>query len=197
MLFSGSTTGRTTTVVLDKSRTVRLEGPITGDMLPKIHRIGKLSDKSTDPIFLVINSPGGSVFLLKLILNYIHRAKTRGSSVICITSQVAASAAFSVFSECSHRLSLPYSVFLWHPVRVVVGGLFGAALTPNDAEEIFEDLKREEAWLNVHLRSRLPISDELFYKHYHAETLHNATDLTKLIPGWMEIIDDFQIRDMN
>lgn len=186
--------GKPRNLRLPASRTVILEGAVDGAAVKEFMRFEKFLDESTDqPIAVVINSFGGSVMAMKFILNWIHRAKSRGVPVICIVDTVAASAAFSIFAECSERYALPYSMHLWHPVRVRVGGLFGTAVTPEVAEELADSLKREEEWLVQHLRSRLPIDDVTFYKHYRAETLHNATDLNELIPGWMTIIDDYQV----
>jgi hypothetical protein len=88
---------------------------------------------------------------------------------------LAASMAFSIYAECSERWALPYAWLLWHPPSS------GAQrLTPNNAQQMADELKTVEELMIGALRPHLKMSDELFYKHYYAETLHSATSLAKL-----------------
>lgn len=71
---------------------------------------GILPEERT-PIVLVINSGGGSVFDGIGLMDAIKQSKT---PVIGICTAYAMSMAFSIFSVCHMRVSMPNSIFMYH-----------------------------------------------------------------------------------
>lgn len=165
------------------------EGIMVGD------RILDLSEKSDAPIYILINSPGGSVTVGFTIIGAIERAKERGVQFRCAVTGFAASMAFQILTHCQKRYALPYSMLLWHPVRVVFGGgMFSApvVLLPVEVEALSEDLKGIENIMIPQLTSTLRIPRRQFYLHYHGETLHQALSIERMAPHFLTIVEDYE-----
>lgn len=64
-----------------------------------------------EPIVLVINSGGGSVFDGVGLMDAIRQSKT---PVIAICAGYAMSMAFNIFSVCHLRVAMPNSIFMYH-----------------------------------------------------------------------------------
>lgn len=136
-------------------------------------------------IYLIINSPGGSVTAGTFILSAMEYAHAKGRRFVCVVPGLAASMAFQIFAYCDDRYAFPNAYLLWHPVRA------GAdrPLTPVDARRLSRDLDRIEATLVEDLRLRMKLDDETFYEHYYAETLFRATELRKLLPSYYILVN--------
>lgn len=154
----------------------------------------KAAEEDDGPMYILINSPGGSVFVGYTIISAMERAKARGVRFVCGVTGMAASMAFQIFAHCDERYSLGYSMFLWHPVRISLGGGFGAgiALTPQLAKSLYEDLAQVESIMRPFLIRTLQMDPALFDMHYLAETLHYAGPLVALSPDFMRIVEDYK-----
>jgi len=77
------------------------------------------SIQSDDNIFVYIDSPGGSVYEMNEIINYM---KHSGKQYVCV-AKFAASAAFSIFQFCQKRYMIPFSsISMQHDVA---GQMYG------------------------------------------------------------------------
>jgi len=160
--------------------------------IPLVDKIISQSNDGTT-ITLIINSPGGEVNAGLYLLNAMKLAQARGANFRCITTGLSASMALQIFAKCDSRYALPNSFLLYHPVRVNIGGgLFspGIALTPNLAQELAFELDRLEKILVSDLRKSMKVSDEIFNRNYHAETLLLASEVNSDSPGWLTLVDD-------
>ncbi len=183
------------TIDMTGSRTVRISGEVGGSILSVASNIERLSAASSEPINIIINSPGGSVPAGLQLVEALHIAKARGVTVRCAVTNLAASMAFIILSECSERYALSNSLLLFHPARAM---LMFATLKAEDARYMAEELEA----INFEMCDRLELSmgiasakhKEWFSYHYKNETLWTATRLVKQIPqrNWITIVSDIK-----
>ena len=151
-------------------------------------RILDFADKSKDPIYLVINSPGGSVVAGLQVITTMRIAQSRGVTIKCIVPMMAASMAFQIFAECDERYAFDNSLLLWHPIRVTVNGV----LTPKRATELAKMMALYEKHMVDVLLAKLEIDPEVFYYHYYSETLHLGVGLKEIAPDFLTLIQDVE-----
>lgn len=184
-----------TLVDLRGPRTIRINGEIGMNALKIAGDIEQLSALSSEPINLVINSPGGSVVAGSQLIESVHIAQQRGVKVRCAVTNLAASMAFLLLTECDERYALSSSLLLFHPARAMI--MF-AALKAEDARYMAEELEA----INVAACDRMEGSmgivtaaqKKWFDYHFNNETLWLAARLAKQIPqrGWLTIVSDIK-----
>lgn len=176
----------TTSVTLDKTRTVVIKGPISSPAAADA--IFKLTTKSaTLPIDIVLSSPGGSISAGLVIESAIKIAQNRGILVRCHVPVYAASMAFYLLTQCSERYVLTNSFLLFHQARI--GSANG--LTQQDLQDSAESLKVTEERLKLNMQDEMEMNPALFEKHYKLATLWVAIDLIKQTrDGFLKIVDD-------
>ena len=176
---------------IDANRTVVINGAVDGSILAQAQAIDKLSQTKGD-IYIVINSPGGSVAAGMQFLNVMIAAKSRGSKLICAVPGMAASMAFHFLAECTERYALQYSLLLWHPMRV--GGMF-ASFSADEMEYLIGVIRAWEIPLNNRLIESMGISKDKFYYHYSHETLFIPSQLHAIIGGrWIRVVKDIRVK---
>lgn len=179
-----------TTLELDKNRLVEIIDEVDGTMLVDvIQRIDKLSTQSSDDIDVLINSPGGSVFVGTSIIDAMNVAKARGVKFRCTVGTLAASMAFIILSECDERYSLPNAKLLFHPVST--GG-------QGRLQEMIVQLKMVEG-LEQTIMKRLQESMQLEWKQFHmfyfAEVWFHGYQLASHAKGFLTLVDDVKGTD--
>ncbi len=188
--YNSHTEGRATVsrqVSINTKRMIPIVGPIGGDtVLRGAAKLQQLLKEGTAPVYLYLNSPGGSVQAGYYFINAMEKAQGLGVKFICVVDDMAASMAFQFLAHCDTRYSMKSSMLLWHPVRV---GLFMATLTPAQAQTLANDLSYIESVMVPKLKSVLRISDADFTRHYNEETLHYGIELYKLSPSFLTIVD--------
>ena len=112
-------------------RTLTVIGPIGAGAIETAHKIERLSAKSSDPIYIVINSPGGGVLAGSQLSQAMDIARARDVKVVCAVGSMAASMAFQLLPHCTERYALPNSLLLFHPSRVFV--MFGVITAQDSA----------------------------------------------------------------
>lgn len=172
------------TLEIVPERTLYISGPIGPDIVAQANTLVNLATASTDPVYLVINSPGGSVLPGMQFLQAMRIAKRRGADVNCVVPVMAASMAFQIFAECSNRYAFETSLLLWHPMWMNAG-----KLNRDQAEKVVDSFERLELPFIQTLRDELQISDEDFYKHYRWETWHTGLSLQLLSPKFFTMVD--------
>jgi ATP-dependent protease ClpP protease subunit len=186
---------------VDPTRLVRVIGEVNGSMLPLANRIDQLSAQSDEPIYLLINSPGGSIVIGNLIINSMNQAKARGSRIVCVSTLIAASMAFQFLVECDERYAMRYTKLLFHPPRVMLQG----GLKHEDLSQLSTELRDIENKMVPRINEVLKMDAKEFRKNYLLETLWDAEDLIRATnTGWLHLIDSvegvsdvFQIRPDN
>lgn len=174
------------TVTVPKDRSLTILGPIGSSAIYSANEL--LEFKGNDPVWLVLNSPGGSIIAGMQILSAMRILKERGTPIHCVVPMMAASMAFQILAECDKRYGLHYSLLLWHPPRIQFMGV----LTPKLAKQIAIDLRMYEKEMVGVLLEKLQIDPEVFFYHYHAESLFFGGALNELVPGFITIVDDIK-----
>lgn len=171
------------TVYVDPDRTIALNGPIFANALSAAHAVDTLSLASIDPIYIIINSPGGSVLAADILIGALKQAKERGVDTVCIVPVLAASAAFQIFLHCSDRFAFEEAALMWHPVRAVI-----MASTTKQLAGALQSLDRTEDRLTRDLQEALNIPEAVFWNHYWNETLWAASDLEDLTSNFLRTV---------
>lgn len=178
------------------TRLIRIEGQVGPDIMASAIKMDELSSASKEPINIVINSPGGSVFAGIQMVEAIHIAQNRGVKVRCAVSTMAASMAFIILSECDERYAFSNSLLLFHPASV--GIMFGV-LRAEQARAIAEDLEAINDDMSDLMKAAMGVNDffqEQWYRyHFNKETLWTAKRLAKEAPNekFLAIISDIRL----
>lgn len=170
-------------------RTLSLLGEVSGgNSLYLAGQIERLSSESKDPIYLIINSPGGSVNAGLQVAQSLDMARARGTKVVCAVGFMAASMAFQLLPHCSERYALPNTLLLFHPSRVLI--MMGA-LTADQASGLATDMKKiDTRGLKEISEMMKPKSQDWLNYNFKKETLWTATDLVaETSDGWLNIVD--------
>lgn len=115
------------TIVLEKTNTVSIVGPVTqSSMATAMQELAEVSENIsvTEPIYLVLNTPGGSVFAG---LDFIDYAKAIPNKIITVT-KFAASMGFQIVQNMEDRLITNSGVLMSHRARGGVQGQFDGEL---------------------------------------------------------------------
>ena len=174
------------TLKVDNTRLVNILGDVDFRILAKANEILKLSTASTKPIYLLINSPGGSVAAGSIFIDSMNLIKKKGIKIKCLSTIYNASMAFSIFATCSERYALPNTSLLFHPVRIGLEGMYREMdLTP-----IATSLGKIDSILQTFLVESTAIDKEIMMKAYYEEKWWTALELkTATKQGWLTIID--------
>lgn len=175
------------TLHVDKARVVSVLGRVDGRIIEKANELMKLAKSSREPIYVFINSPGGSVRAGDVFIDAMTVVKSRGIEIKCVTSIYAASMAFSILVNCTDRYVLPNTRLLFHPVRA---GLMGS-YTGIEMAEIGAELNEMDTTLQDLLVSKTGIDREVMKKAYYAEKWWKAPEIqAATTEGWLTIVDD-------
>ena len=176
---------------VDTTRVVEIAGVVDGSVLTQADLIYTLSKESSAPIYILINSPGGSVYVGLQFINAMEVAKERGVRFICAVPGIAMSMAFQFLLYCDERYALPHALLLWHPVRI--SGFI--TLTPEIAAELTADLERTERLLYSPLEDVLNsvgMIDSDLRRHYLKETIWTAEELVSETRRFITLIKDIE-----
>ena len=167
---------------LQPERTIVIEGPITGGIVgPVLSTLDKLVAKDKEaPVDVVISSPGGSLVAGYLIVDRMEALRAEGVRFRCLVRSVAASMAFQLLLHCDERYSTPHAFLLWHPVRVFYQG----PLTADMSKVLGKQMSLSDKMIKDELYKFLPVAKPAIDWHFTNETLHHATQLDKLAPGF-------------
>lgn len=188
LLFTatGFSTGQQSNVLKVNSRIVLVEGEIR-DLKEQSKKLMELAVQDSAPIYVFIDSYGGSVIAGGMFIQAIDRVKSYGVEVRCVVEGVAASMAMHIFANCSKRYAFETSLLLWHPAYRYVRG---AAITEKVAERISKQIKLLTELYEMRLKKALALKDEVYYEYYYNEYFVTAWRLNKLTPSFMQIIDN-------
>lgn len=107
------------TVRPDATRTVFIEGVIEGNVSLAAEKIKSLGEKSKEPIFLLLNSPGGSVLDGALVISAIEASP---APVYTVCLQLCASMAAMIHQYGHKRMMVNRSILMFHDAA---GGVQG------------------------------------------------------------------------
>lgn len=175
------------TITLPENRTIEIIGDIDFPLLQKANDLKKMVSDSKAPIYILINSPGGSILAMDQFIGAMKIAKAHKVQLNCVVGVIAASAAFDILTACDRRYALPTSLLLFHPPSVTLMGFYRTS----DIELIYQELSKSEKKTIDNLVKVTGIPSPVFLKHFYDETLFVAPELIKIArPGFLVLVDD-------
>jgi ATP-dependent protease ClpP protease subunit len=175
------------TITLDKSRLIEIIDEVDGSMLEVAQKIDKMSAAGDKNIDILINSPGGSVFVGTTILDSMALAKARGVTIRCVVGSLAASMAFVILTDCDERYALANAKLLFHPVSTGGQGRLQELLI---TMKVVENL---EQGIMAKLQRSMNLEWKKFHMFYFSEVLWHASQLAEHTGGngrWLTIVDN-------
>lgn len=121
---------------LPKDRTVYLFGQVSGNALVIAEQIQALNMISSAPIYILINSPGGSVLSGSILISAMQTSKAK---ITTICSGMCASMGAMIFEYGAERLMVDRSLIMFHPATVQYEG---------DVDRIFSFIKTIKLYTN-------------------------------------------------
>ena len=171
-------------VTVDSDRLIEIVGDINRLKLKlKGIELENVMETGPGPVYLLINSSGGSVQPTLTFIDRINNLKAQGTPVFCITGTEAMSAALYMLDSCSVRYILPSAQIMWHPIRTrnpfqpLEGIVLDAAIMFEKEKELLETMRRN-----------MGLNEDVFYSHYVHETVWPATVLAKQAPDYFTIV---------
>ena len=176
-------------LTVDKTRLVPILGRIDGSIVEKANALVKLANKSTKPVFLMVNSPGGSVRAGKVFIDAMEIVKSRGVTINCFTTTYAASMAFSILMHCDNRYVLENVTLLFHPIRI----RFAGPLTAQLSLKMHEAMQPMDNALLNQIEDSLNIDHQVMVNAFYDEKWWDAKELRSVInDNWMTIVKDIK-----
>lgn len=174
---------------LDKERTVTLSGIIDDNTFGAANQLIGLAEEDDDPIDIVISSPGGSVAHGLYFIQAMKEVKAKGIKIRCYVPTMAASMAFTIFTQCDERYALPYARLLFHSPRV--SGTF--TIDAQISRQLANGLTGLENMLLQMILPVMGVSKEKgglwFVTAYNEERMFLASDLHKEGPVvWFTVV---------
>jgi ATP-dependent Clp protease protease subunit len=97
---------------LPGARTLNLAGVVNSNAIILSYKIAELSKQSKDPIYLVIDSPGGSVLAGGILLSAMQASR---APIYTICHSLCASMAAMIHQYGAKRLTVDRSILMFHP----------------------------------------------------------------------------------
>lgn len=174
-----------------------ISGQVTGNSAQQfINQVDKVLQQPELPesVFILINSPGGSVFEGRAMISMIEILKARGVTVNCGVAKLSASMGMHLLTACDNRYALRGAFLLFHEARIFIM----AAMAPSDLELTAEQIKLLIKDLEDDLIDELGTTRDVFDKHNIAETLWTGIAFDQQFPDYLEIVDYFILpKDIN
>ena len=179
---------KTSTSSTSDARVVVISGPIGMGFNWVTQHFIDLVKENKKPIKIIINSPGGSVFQGFNFLKVMRAAKADKIKLECVVTGMAASMAFIIFDECTHRRAFATSMLLWHPVRTQYMGIPRA----QDAKRLAYRLNQLDQTFMPKLKKHLKLPGNLFEMHSDNDIFMQAEVLNKHDTKYLKIIRKFE-----
>jgi ATP-dependent protease ClpP protease subunit len=163
------------TIVLTKKNHVLFSGEVTDSSVSKAQvELAKISAdlSSDDVIYLVIDSPGGSVPAGNRFIDFAGSLPQKVKP-ICL---FCASMGYHMFQSLDERIVYSSSELMSHRVRI--GGLAGQV--PGEAVSRLNDIIATSQRMDEKVAKRIGISVEAYQKSIYDELWLNGTDAVKL-----------------
>lgn len=163
-------------VKMDQTNTLVFNGFISAESMDNTYDLLKAKSdklKKKEPLFLIINSPGGEV---KAANDFIKKTKKLGRPVNTVT-MLAAGAAFHLVQGLDKRYATEESVFVL--IKPATGG-FAQEITDLVFRSKFEEVVKLVKDSNAVDAKRMKMSAELYEKLAENEYWANTVDAAKL-----------------
>lgn len=151
---------------LDSKNTVMVEGQIASNAAEIATEITEKSAPGK-PIYLYINSPGGSLLDGAMIISALEAAP---GPVYTVCGQLCASMAAVIFSYGKERYMVDRSILMYHPASGSSKG------TLEEMQSLLSTITRYFNKMNVHIAARAGISLETFQNMFVSQLWLDAQD---------------------
>ncbi len=189
LLSMGASAFADTLLVKDSKRTVTIDKEITGDVLLQAQKVVELAAISKEPIYIVLNSPGGSVMAGNIFISAVHLAQERGITVVGVSTVMAASMAFNILTECNERYVLENTLLLFHPVGTMIMGVVKA----QEAGKLAEDMDKLDQHELAILDKALNMDKAEIRENYYAEHMWTGEELNLATHGkFLHVVKDIK-----
>ena len=179
------------TLGIDKHRHLEITGTIR-DLGDEADRLIALSEISLAPIFVTIDSYGGSVIGGLKFIRAIEQVKYRNVKVVCVVKDAAMSMGMHILAACTHRAAFSTSLLMWHPAYISVMMM---NINQDTADRISLQLRILTEYLETQLKKALQIPEEEYNKYSKNEYIVLGADLdSHIAPKFLTIIDDVRIQ---
>jgi ATP-dependent protease ClpP protease subunit len=168
-----SATASAGTLTFKPERTIRITTQIGGSSIAIANKIANLSESPGD-IDMLINSPGGNVFVMNIITAAMEMAQERGVKFNCVSTVGAASAAFTIFAHCDNRYAMAGTRLLFHPASV--SGV-SERLTEFKALELYKELNKIDLALARYLLPVMGMDEAQFVIAFVTEKWWDGPEL--------------------
>jgi ATP-dependent protease ClpP protease subunit len=172
------------TVYYDKKSSVVLNSEVSAKTVKPILT---LLQKPHKTIWIIINSPGGEVRAMETVLRNLDRRKYRGTTVNCIVSGKAQSAAFWLLSQCNNRYVLKRSILMYHDARFM--SFFGS-FDPTKLRTVWLDLTIANNVMHRDINKWLKLKPNVYRRYKDIDM--RPEKLLQISPGSIIVIDDFR-----
>ena len=187
--LSLATSAPAETFQLNSKRLIEVIDVVDGNIIDQAQQLHALAEESSEPIDLLINSPGGAVIAGYMFVDAMDAVRSQGVKIRCAVGVLAASMAFNMLAHCDERVALRHAALLFHPPRIMARG----PMTVPDLERAALDLRRIIKFSTGELIKMVGMSQVSFYKHFNEETLWTAESLAAASgKKWLRVVDDIK-----
>lgn len=191
-LIAGVAAARPASLFMDPRYTLTINTEINSSLDEISYKLLFIPAIPGDKIYVILDSPGGSVAASNLFIQALESLKLKGVTSVCLASQLTASAAFNIWTHCSERYALPRTELLFHPVRImgISRPLTGRELSKYGRELSEFDDKLITYLCDTMIRPGADACQKIVVENYFAETMWTAEDLLKVVrPGYFRIVE--------
>lgn len=157
-----------TELTMSAERVVQLTGVVGQDTNTVIDQIKALNGISSEPIFMLINSPGGSVMSSSLIVSAMQASR---APIVTVCTALCASMAFIILEYGDKRFAVDRAIIMSHPASI--GGQNGEL---DKAVSFLQSIQRYVDKHNSYIANRVGMDYSEFKARSSVEMWLDAED---------------------
>lgn len=174
--------GEARSYTFNQDRSVTLKGMVTPQTTTPVElKIKEYASFSDDPIYMLIDSPGGMTTPGLSLVDVMVAAQEVGVKFICLVDGQAASMAFTIYALCDERLAYPHSQLMWHKAYVQAG--FSRLRVPDVSRIAVELIEVDKAAIDIYKKAFKKKYHKRIFRSYKRETVH----LARSVADWLGI----------
>lgn len=178
------------TLEVDNRRLIQITSSISGNLTKQANQLLKMSSRSKEPVYILLNSPGGLVMAGTMFMDAMEMVKSRGVTLKCVSATYAASMAAVIMAYCNERYALKSTKILFHPIRM--NGVRGAITAPR-AATMAQSMDKTDAMFMEYIVRTSGIDAATFTAGYYTERWWSGYELSQATKsGWLKIVTDVQ-----
>ncbi len=156
-----------------------------------LNQLFQKSQAGTQDLNILIDSPGGSVYVYRAIARAMAELSASGVKITCYVRGMAASAAFMTLTHCDTRKTYAESYLMFH--RGAYYGVPGR-LGVDELTLLLDSLKTDNILILDQLKRTLRITN--VEKYYISEYMWNGRELAKRDPNFISLVSDREMKEL-